>query len=225
MRRIILLGAFLAATSIIAAGCGAGAKLRAKDAEIVMLQSEIGELRTRVGDLETESEESKALARRLEGELGEISEREAYHLEELDRVTLLRLPDQVLFRFGSARLTEEGKRILSAVGGVLEEYPEYETRIEGHTDSKPIKPEFQDRFQTNWELSTARATEVVRFLISEQHFDPKRLSAAGYGEHRPIADNGSDAGRSQNRRVEFYISKGDLREDLVPQMRMEEPIP
>jgi len=225
MRKLILLGLLLAVTVAFSSGCGAGAKLKARDAEIVMLQSEIDELRGRVGELEVEGEEARALARRLEGELEEVSEQEAYHLEKLDRVTLLRLPDQVLFRFGSAKLTQEGKRMLSAVGEVLNEYPEYEARIEGHTDSKPIKVEFQDRFKSNWELSTARATEVVRFLISQQNLNPEKLSAVGYGEFRPIGSNDTDPGRSMNRRVEFYISKGDLREDLVPQMQMEEPVP
>ncbi|HZQ96143.1 MAG TPA: OmpA family protein, partial [Candidatus Sulfotelmatobacter sp.] len=75
-------------------------------------------------------------------------------------------------------------------------------RIEGHTDNVPIHT---PQMTSNWELSTARATELVRVLIVRYNFAPQRLAAAGYAEYHPIASNGSAQGRAQNRRVDIVI--------------------
>ncbi len=75
-------------------------------------------------------------------------------------------------------------------------------RIEGHTDNVPIHTAY---FHSNWELSTARATEVIRLLLTREGIDPDRLSAAGYAEYHPIAENSTEDGRRLNRRVDIVI--------------------
>jgi chemotaxis protein MotB len=75
-------------------------------------------------------------------------------------------------------------------------------RIEGHTDNVPIH---NPRFDSNWDLSTARATEIIKVFISEYGITPDRLSAAGYGEYYPVASNDTAAGRAMNRRVDLVI--------------------
>ncbi len=75
-------------------------------------------------------------------------------------------------------------------------------RVEGHTDNQPINT---FRYPSNWELSTARATYIVAYLIKEHGFDPKRLSAAGYAEYRPVDTNETAEGRARNRRVDIII--------------------
>jgi chemotaxis protein MotB len=75
-------------------------------------------------------------------------------------------------------------------------------RIEGHTDNVPIHTA---QFQSNWELSTARASEIIRILMTREHIAPGRLSAAGYAEFHPVADNASEDGRRLNRRVDIVI--------------------
>ena len=79
---------------------------------------------------------------------------------------------------------------------------------------RKVKPEFYDKYRSNWEISTARATEVVRYLINKKGINPERLIAVGYGEYHPIASNATAEGRQQNRRVEFYISPNRLVEEL-----------
>ena len=74
--------------------------------------------------------------------------------------------------------------------------------IEGHTDSFPIKSE---KYSSNWELSTARATSVINYLVNSKRINPKRLSAVGYGEYAPVAENTSNDGRMKNRRVDIII--------------------
>jgi len=109
--------------------------------------------------------------------------------------------DQVLFEAGQAALQSSGVTILDLVSTALAEIPN-RISIEGHTDSRPIST---SRFPSNWELSTARATSVLRYLIDVHHLDGARLSAAGYADTRPIDDNATAAGAVRNRRVEIVV--------------------
>lgn len=109
--------------------------------------------------------------------------------------------DQVLFAAGQASLQPEGVAILDLVSTALAAIPN-DISIEGHTDSRPIST---SRFPSNWELSTARATSVLRYLIDVHHFDALRLSAGGYADTRPIGDNSTEIGAARNRRVEIVV--------------------
>ena len=118
-----------------------------------------------------------------------------------ERGLVVRFADRVLFDLGRAELRPEARRVLDTVAGVLEPLPN-PVRVEGHTDDLPIRNE---RFPSNWELSTARATTVVRYLIERHGFAPSRLSAAGYGEYHPLVPNDSEAARQRNRRVDLVV--------------------
>jgi chemotaxis protein MotB len=107
----------------------------------------------------------------------------------------------VYFESGSAELTADGRSRLAQLAQRLDrDYAGRRIRVEGHTDSQRIGPTLARRFATNWELSTARATAVVRFLES-QGLRPERLEATGLASHSPIADNTTSEGRARNRRV------------------------
>lgn len=129
-------------------------------------------------------------------------------LEMEHRGVVLRFSDRLFFDLGSAELKEESKAVLNEVAKVLKDLPNH-IRIEGHTDNLPIN---NVRFPSNWELSTARATTVIRYLIEELGFAPDRLSAAGYGEYRPVADNSTAEGRAKNRRVDIVVLRLGLSE-------------
>ena len=90
---------------------------------------------------------------------------------------------------------------MSAIAKALSERSN-PVRIEGHTDNQPIHT---SRFDSNWELSTARATEMVKYFVVQRGFPPERISAAGYAEFHPVAGNGDGEGRSQNRRVDIVV--------------------
>jgi len=109
--------------------------------------------------------------------------------------------DQVLFEPGSDVLTLAGQAVIDAISDALAPLPNL-LSIEGHTDSRPITTA---RFPSNWELSTARATSVLRALVERHAIDPARLSAAGYADQRPLASNSTAAGRAANRRVEIVV--------------------
>ncbi len=112
----------------------------------------------------------------------------------------IRLDDQTLFDPGKADLRQSATEVLSLVAGTLAEFPNA-VRIEGHTDNLPINTE---QFPSNWELSAARAAAVLRFF-QEHGLDPRRMSAVGMGEWRPLASNDSVAERQRNRRVEIFM--------------------
>ena len=135
-----------------------------------------------------------------------MSDRLKIEMEQSEKYTMLRVPEKLLFNLSQVRLSTSGRKLLDDIAGILKKYPEYDVRVEGHTDNKKIKPEFYDKFKSNWELSTARATEVVRYLVKNRGIDPERMIAVGYGEYRPIATNDTAEGRGKNRRVEFFIA-------------------
>lgn len=126
-----------------------------------------------------------------------------------DRLTI-NMVDRVLFDSGQAQIKPAGLKVLKQVGDVLTKVTDKQIRIEGHTDNVPISTKLQDRFKTNWELSTARATTVVRYLIDQGSVDRQLISAVGYAETRPIASNDSEEGRSSNRRIEIVLYPKDL---------------
>jgi len=111
------------------------------------------------------------------------------------------MPEARSFPVGRAEPTPEARQLLLVLARVLAGEPNA-IRVEGHTDSTPIRTA---SFGSNWELSTARATRVVDLLISDGGLPAGRLSAAGYGEHRPLAPNDSPEARARNRRVDIVV--------------------
>jgi len=110
---------------------------------------------------------------------------------------------EVLFDSGKAKLRQEALPTLDQVASVLKEtVPDQPLGIEGHTDNEPIKV---SGWRSNWELSTARATSVLHYLVDDRSVAPERVAATGYGEYRPVASNDAAAGRQKNRRVEIII--------------------
>ncbi|NIM02859.1 OmpA family protein [bacterium] len=116
------------------------------------------------------------------------------------------LREKLMFDSGRAEIYEEAKNILKDITSEIVDVPN-NTRIEGHTDNVPIGPELKSKFPTNWELSTARATNVTRYLLETLNFPPKRISSAGYGEYQPVADNDTEEHKAMNRRVDIVVQR------------------
>jgi chemotaxis protein MotB len=117
------------------------------------------------------------------------------------RGLVIEVPEAGSFDVGQAALTPEAGAMLSRVATMLATLPNA-VRIEGHSDPTPIRT---PQFASNWELSTARATRVVEFLVATAGLAPSRLSAAGYAEFKPRAANDSREGRARNRRVDLVL--------------------
>lgn len=131
---------------------------------------------------------------------------DAINTEVTERGLTIHIKDYALFESGKANLKPEALTVLEAVAeeiGLIDNH----IVVEGHTDNLPIRTA---KFPSNWELSTARATNVLRFLVEKQSFTPDRISARGFGEYRPMASNATINGRSENRRVDIVILSDQL---------------
>jgi chemotaxis protein MotB len=116
------------------------------------------------------------------------------------------LVDKILFDSGEAAISKRGEEVLARVGAVLATIDDKQIQVSGHTDRTPISEKLAPQFPTNWELSTARAINVVRFLSEKASVPPQRLVASGYSEYHPIANNKTAAGRAKNRRIEILLT-------------------
>ncbi len=115
------------------------------------------------------------------------------------------LPSSILFNSGQTKLKKAAKSSLTKVCNVLKkDFPNATIRIEGHTDSDPLK-RTKNVYKSNWELSALRASNVLHYLVDSCRLEPKKLYIAGFGKHQPVASNKSKGGKKQNRRVEIVI--------------------
>lgn len=180
--------------------------------------------------IEQLEQRNAALSKRLEKKVVELSEAKNQEIERLKttyddlieglkeeikngQITITRMADKlnvkivdsILFPSGKAEITAPGLKVLQQVGDILKKTRNKRVRVEGHTDNVPIHPKLQNRFPTNWELSAARATNVVRFLQEEVGINASHLEVAGLGQNHPVSTNKTSKGRMQNRRIEILL--------------------
>ena len=147
-----------------------------------------------------DSEEFKKIKENIAAFLQAKGAEDQVKLEISHRGLVISLKDTEFFDSGKASVRQESKVLLDNIAAAIDKYSN-SVRIEGYTDNIPIKTA---QFQSNWELSTARATNIVHYLVDHQ-FPAEKLSAVGYGQYRPIADNSTEEGRQKNRRVDVVM--------------------
>jgi chemotaxis protein MotB len=125
-----------------------------------------------------------------------------------EKGVVLQLSDSILFEAGQADVLPEARRLIEHVGAIVANHPSYSLRIEGHTDNTPIH---NIRYPSNWELSTSRAVNVVRYLLDKRIIAEDRLLAAGFGEYKPIFPNDTPENRARNRRVELLFFRNEIK--------------
>ncbi len=225
-----LFGAWFAFGRLRAEGSARDAALKSADeagGRLKGLEGKLADADRRLAELETQNKELTAKADELSGTL---EEKQA----ELDRLTstyraledkmqqeikrgdirlsqdgnriTVDLVDKILFESGKAEVTPKGEEVLARLGAALNTVEDRQIQVSGHTDDAPIsRADLKEKFATNWELSVARAVNVVRFLAEQAGVKPNRLVAAGYGQHHPIASNNTPKGRALNRRIEVLL--------------------
>ncbi|MBI5196549.1 MAG: OmpA family protein [Nitrospirae bacterium] len=189
--------------------------------EIRSKDMQVAELRTAIEGLSKEKskaieEKEKAIAEfrkthdSLVSELNtEIKKGEIAITQLRDKLSV-NMVDKVLFDSGSAEVKKEGKQVLKRVGDILKKVADKQIKVEGHTDNVPISQKLMVKFPSNWELSSARATNVAKYLQDSAGLDPKLLTVAGYSEYRPIESNDTLEGRAKNRRIEIVLIPLDI---------------
>jgi len=185
------------------------------------LSQTISELRKKVADLDAENTklqaENASLAKAREEQVQKSSTDESMlekmkseisqgqvAISELKGKLTVTMVDSILFDSGKAEVKRGGIEILGKIVSILKDVSDKSIRIEGHTDTMQISRPPAQRYPTNWELSAARAVNVARFL-QDQGIDPANLSAAAYGEWKPVATNDTAEGKAKNRRIEIIL--------------------
>lgn len=146
-------------------------------------------------------EDTLKLKTQLEGVLGDAIDKHEIVVQQTTEGLIISLRDFGFFNSGDATLLPGAAEQLRKTAKVLMEH-HLELRVEGHSDDQPIHTPL---FASNWQLSTARATSVLTLLVDDAGFPPNKISVAGYGPYRPVADNATPEGRRSNRRVDLVI--------------------
>ncbi len=143
--------------------------------------------------------------REIETSLKEQIAQKDIKIEEIEGRLKVTFVDKILFDSGSVMIKDKGREVLLKLADSFKNYQAQNIIVEGHTDDMKIGQALLPRFPTNWELSTARATAVVRFLQEKGDIAPERLTASGFSFYKPVATNDSEEGRKQNRRIEIIM--------------------
>ncbi|MBL7210716.1 MAG: flagellar motor protein MotB [Candidatus Omnitrophica bacterium] len=175
----------------------------------------------KINELSRQVDELNQAKKMLEEQFAQEIADKQVRLEMQEKGLVLTVVGDLLFDSGKATIRREAYPVLDKVGFFLKEnVPNLNVAIEGHTDNQPIQ---HSGWKSNWELSTARALSVLHYLVNQENISPKRLSAIGYGEYRPVVSDDTKEGRQLNRRVEIVIMpkvtkvKGQKKDMLEPQ--------
>jgi chemotaxis protein MotB len=191
----------------LAQALAAAAKTRTEAAD---LKDKLVESQFRFSELEKEKNAAVQTHQSLEDEMRAALESRDVTISKLQGKLTVNILDRVLFDSGEADLKPAGAAVLRKVAAILALHPNLKIHVIGHTDNVRIRAAARNRFPSNWELSTARATAAVRFLTENAGVDPRRLGAVGYGEFRPVADNATPEGRARNRRIAITILSEEM---------------
>jgi len=179
------------------------------------LENANNSLSTEITRLRQQIQEADALKTKLETDLKSQLQSKDVTISQLEGKLSVDILNRVLFDLGKAELKAEGKQILSDVATALQDLPNRPIHVIGHTDNIPFKGG-TGRFRSNWELSAGRAVAAVQYLQAEAGIDPLRLAAVGHSEYHPIANNDTEAGRAQNRRITLVIMPEELKVEEPP---------
>jgi Flagellar motor protein len=163
--------------------------------------------RARSGQARTRAEEKdfRQIKSSIEAYLVKQGAQDKVNLTITRRGLIVSLKEAGFFDSGQAQIKQNAHELLNTIAEVMTQYNN-PLRIEGHTDNVPIST---SQFPSNWELSTARATNVLKYLLKYYDAEPEKISATGYGEFRPVAENTTPENRAKNRRVDIVLLSGE----------------
>ena len=192
------------------------AELEAKQKTLIAEQERLDKLKadlekssTRLAELEKMMADKDAAMRKLKESLSKALnafEGKGLTVEQRNGKVYVSMENKLLFESGSWTVGSEGKKAVKALGEVLGQNPEISVLIEGHTDNDKIVGSIGGGIESNWDLSTKRATAIVTILSDNKAIDKKNLTAAGRGEFAPIGLNETTEGKAKNRRIEIILT-------------------
>ena len=173
--------------------------------QVAQLERELDKERTTVEIQKKEISELDKTRSEIESNLKAQIANKDVRIEEIEGKLKVTFIDKILFDSGSVEVKPKGQEVLLKLAESFKDNRDQVIVVEGHTDDVKIGGALRDRFPTNWELSAARATAVVRFLQEKGEIEPERLTASGFSFYRPLALNESEEGRALNRRIEIML--------------------
>jgi chemotaxis protein MotB len=214
----------LVAVSVAMGGCVSTSKYEKleadKNKEVANLQKEKttleqqnAELQQQKSAMQASSQQSQAQYNALVQKLSKEVQKGQLQVRQYQNMLSVDVAEQIFFDSGRAELKSSGKEVLKKVGEALKSYDNKLIRVAGYTDNVPIAKSMQNVYPSNWELSVARATNVVRYL-QEVGVPPEHMIASGRGEYDPIAPNDTPEGRQKNRRIEIMLIDQSLADEL-----------
>jgi chemotaxis protein MotB len=177
------------------------------------MQQQVGSLEQQKAALLAASQQRQQQYDALVQGLAKEVEKGQLQVRQYKDMLAVDLAEQIFFDSGKATLKTGGKEVLKKVGEALKGYENKVIRVVGHTDNVPLAKSLQDTFPTNWELSVARATNVVRYL-QEVGIPPQRMVPSGRAEYDPVATNDTPEGRKKNRRIEIMLIDKSLTDEI-----------
>jgi chemotaxis protein MotB len=243
MKSIIQMWVVILAAAAVSSGCVSSSEFKkmqtAKDEEIGKLQQQntdlvkenaalqqqnagvlqqVDALDQQRADLLAASQQQQQQYDALVHKLSKEVKRGQLQIRQYRDMLSVELEEQIFFDSGRAELKTGGKAVMKKVAEAVKDYANKIIRVVGHTDNVPIAPALQSTFPTNWELSVARATNVVRYL-QDVGIPPGRMIAAGRSEYDPVATNDTPEGRQKNRRIEILLIDRELSNEMGRQAR------
>jgi chemotaxis protein MotB len=163
------------------------------------------DLEQQLAEKEQEVERLAKTRREIEDNLKEQIEEGDIKIKQFEGKLEVTFANKILFSSGSVKIKAKGKELLSTLADSLREVKGKNIVVEGHTDDVKIGKSLRSKFPSNWELSTARAAAVVRYMQDNAGIEPQRLTASGFSHFQPVATNKTAEGRSQNRRIDIVL--------------------
>ncbi len=188
---------------------------RALRDQIKALDADRSALERQTAQLKSANEQAQAEYKALAAGLNEEVKKGELQVRQYKDMLTVDVAEQVFFDSGRADLKRSGRAVLEKLGQALKGYDDKVIRVVGHTDNVPIAKPLQAAFSSNWELSVARATAVVRHL-QQAGVPPERMIASGRAEYDPVADNATEEGRKKNRRIEITLLNRSLVQEAAP---------
>jgi chemotaxis protein MotB len=188
-------------------------QIASQEQKSAAMQQQVGSLEQQKAALLAASQQRQQQYDALVQGLAKEVEKGQLQVRQYKDMLAVDLAEQIFFDSGKATLKAGGKEVLKKVGEALKGYENKVIRVVGHTDNVPLAKSLQDTFPTNWELSVARATNVVRYL-QEVGIPPQRMVPSGRAEYDPVAPNDSPEGRKKNRRIEIMLIDKSLTDEI-----------
>ncbi len=202
-RKVALLGMLVAL--VVMAGCSC----KEYEEQIMQLDAQIEELQKEIANDEAVIAERNQIVEELSQNFDDCKADNAVLIEENEEVVMITVTDQLSFVSSGLIVLDTMVPALETIASTIRQHPSWDVYVEGYTDNRKIKEEYQEYWPSNWELGAFRAAAVVRYMTGQMGLDPERFAAVSFGPFRAIADNDTAEGRSENRRVRFVLYKSE----------------